>query len=237
MTQQPPGPWTPGHHSTDPAKPAAPRPGPTEPATGPAPRPAHSMPPYAAAPGSVRQPWPAPPPLSTAIPPRPSADPTVRRRRWSASEIVAAAATAVVLVGATIVTTLGLVHPGASAPERTSVGGATSTAAQPVGQPSVAALVTSYTNAINQRQGDALVHYLCGGTGAQADSTQEWSWTFLALHEHVNASPVSAAAGGRQVTLTVTYNGQPSGEYGALLVQRSNRWCIREIADGPLGGR
>lgn len=244
MTQQyPDGPWTTGLPPADPNSGAAGIPaGParahdTGPIRTPPPYPGQSRPGPAAgpAPGSQRQAWsaPPPPPVAPAAPSGPVS--------WSGRLAAAAAGTALVLVGASVGITLALDHPGSDASTTAGATGPHGTAPtagtpQQVGQPSATALVSGYLKAENNGQGDSLSRYLCGGTGPAADSATEWSWTFIALNEQLAASPLTPATGGQQVTITVSYRGQPSGQYGALLAQRGTRWCVQAIANGPLPG-
>jgi hypothetical protein len=159
--------------------------------------------------------------------------------------IAAAASAALVLIGATVGLTLALDQHGSggntavtgNAPaSHTDTRGPAGSTPSPVGAASPAALVSGYVTAENAGQGDAMVRYLCGGTGRAADSAAGWSWTFITLHEQVSPSPLGATAGGQQVTFTVSYRGQTSGQYGAVLAQHSNRWCVQSIANGPVPG-
>lgn len=260
MTQQPSGgqsggPWTTGPNPA--SMPPTPPPTPIGPPVGadsdatrtlpPFPGPLGpgraAGPPIGPPPGPMRQPWPTSPQHAAQPAPAPLG---AGRGRWSTRLIAGVAAgAAVVLIGASVGITLALDQHGSgtttaaagSAPRAgTGTGSGTGSAPAQVGETSAAALVSSYVKAENAGQGDAMLRLLCGGSGPAADSAQEWSWTFIALHEQVDPSPLAPAAAGQQVTFTVSYRGQTSGQYGALLAQHGNRWCVQAIANGPLVG-
>lgn len=222
--QQPGGPWTPGPHPATP--PSNPEPI-SPPFAGPPPGP------------TTHQPWPTSPSFAPSFVPPVAA--SAARARWTGGLMLAAAAAAVVLIGASVGITLSLdQHSGSATPvaahHSPATGGAAGDAPAPGGATSAAALVSSYVKAENAGQGDTMERLLCGATGPAADSAKEYSWTFIALHEQVTPGQLGAAATGQQVTLAISYHGQPSGEYAALLAQHGSRWCVQTVVNGPSTG-
>jgi hypothetical protein len=180
-------------------------------------------------------PWPSPPPSSTA-PPAPAESRTAPPRgrvqvpgRW----IAAALGAVVLLMGATAAVTLAVAGgrsapPGTAAAATTTAHPATTGAAAPThgGQPTVDALISGYVQAVDNAQGEAASRFLCGGTGPGPDTAVGWSWTFVMLHEQLQAGPQQIVQSRTVVPLTVLSRGQQSGAYLAVLDHQSGGWCL-----------
>jgi hypothetical protein len=154
------------------------------------------------------------------------------RGRW----IAAAIGAAMVLVGGSVALTLALNGGGsAAAPATAAPGHHTAAAPAQPGEPTVAALVTGYVNAVNHQLGESLNHFLCGGSGPAADSATGLSWTFITMNERVQAWQAQTGRAGTAVPLTVTFSGQSSLSYLAVLAQQHGLWCLQGITAGGSG--
>jgi hypothetical protein len=193
--------------------------------------------------------WPPPRPRGQAPPawpttatpgytPHPSTGPAITaaarrgpsrpRGRW----IAAAVGAALVLIGGSVAITLALDGGGsAAAPAAPAADHHIAAAPAQVGEPTVTALLTGYVNAINHQQGETLGRFLCGGTGPAADSATGLSWTFIMMNEQVAAGQAQTGAH-TAVPLTVSFRGQPSLSYLAVLAQQHGLWCLQGITSG-----
>jgi hypothetical protein len=205
--------------------------------------------------GGAPPPW-QPPSAYPAYPTEPvPGPPAPSRPHWwgrhrPALAVVAAGVVAAASVGITLAVDHHGAQPAAAAPAKTSpasrpspgpagagvAAGAHAAGSGLIGEPSTAALVSSYTTVINKAHADDLTRLLCGGTGMFADTAPEWSYAFLALNEQIAAAPVAATSdGGATSTLTVTYQHTKAGVYGLIMAQHAGRWCVSAVNNGSLG--
>jgi len=196
--------------------------------------------------------WPPAPPPGYALRPGEVGAPTSpgsHPRRagvstWTGRLVTGLIGIALVLIGATAGITVWISHAAATtvaaSPAPPTVGSPAHAAGSagghgtsaPAGSNTSKDLLSHYLDVLNAGNGDAVGPYLCASTGTTADNVWGFSWTVIYLHEHVDAGQTQPIQSRIAVQLTVSFNGQPGGQYVALLAQQDNRWCVQQVTGG-----